>query len=219
MKRVTIALVMIVLMAGSSFAFGVPSFGSKSDSAPAVSLEDAMAAQTDLISAYVAGNKADLETKSIIAEALGLKDQAAELMMASESINEGNAKDISATQAKTESAQSAIEEKMSSSKDLSADAKKKVGLSLVSLTKCVLAYKSAADLSTGALDSAQSVVKNAPMTQKLSVKKDLDPLLSIAPKVPGDLTSIVTTATKYVQFAKSAGVEPPSDLTSALGDL
>ena len=69
MKRVTLALVMIVLMAGSSFAFGVPSFGSKSYSAPSVSLEDAMAAQTDLISAYVAGNKADLETKSIIADA------------------------------------------------------------------------------------------------------------------------------------------------------
>lgn len=219
MKKVTIALVMIVLMAGTSFAFGVPSFGGKKDAAPAVSLEDAMAAQTDLVSAYVTGNKADLETKSIIADALGLRDQAAELMTASESINEGNAKDISATQAKTEGAQKAIDEKMDGSKELSAEAKKKVGLSLVSLTKCVLAYKTAADLSTGALDSAQSVVKSASMTEVMSIKKDLGPVLSIAPKVPGDLTSVVTTATKYVQFAKSAGVEPPSDLTSALGDL
>ena len=96
---------------------------------------------------------------------------------------------------------------------------RKVGLSLVSLTKSVLAYKTAADLSTGALDSAQSVVKSASMTDVMSIKEKLSPVLSIAPKVPGDLTSIVTTATKYVQFAKAAGVKPPSDLTSALGDL
>ena len=69
------------------------------------------------------------------------------------------------------------------------------------------------------MESAQSVVKNASMTKVMSIKNDLGPVLSIAPKVPGDLTSVVATATKYVQFAKNAGVKPPSDLTSALGDL
>ncbi|RLF06673.1 MAG: hypothetical protein DRJ64_04200, partial [Thermoprotei archaeon] len=69
------------------------------------------------------------------------------------------------------------------------------------------------------LESAQSVVKNASMTEVMSLKDKLSPVLSIAPNVPGDLTSVISTATKYVQFAKSAGVKPPSDLTSALGDL
>ena len=219
MKRVTIALVMIVLMAGSSFAFGVPSFGAKKAAAPAISLDAVMAAQTDLVSAYVAGNKLDLQTKSILADALGLKEQSATLLTASESINEGNAKDIPATQAKTEDAQNAINEKMDASKELSADAKGKVGESLLTLGMSVVSYKQAADLSKGALDSAQSVIKSASMTDAMSLKKKLDPVLSIAPKVPGDLTSVLSTATKYIQFAKSAGVAIPKDATAALGAL
>ena len=218
MKKILIGVLILLFTSTSVFSFGVPKIGG-GDKKPAVSLEDALVAQNDLVGAYVAGNKYDLETKAILADALGLKDEAAELKMASESINEGNSKDISATQAKTKNAQKAIEAKMGESKELSTDAKKKVGESLASLTKSVISYKKAAELSTGALDSAKSVVKNASMTDALSIKKKLGSVLKIAPKVPGDLISIASTATKYMSFAKSAGVKPPSDLTSALGDL
>ena len=128
-------------------------------------------------------------------------------------------KDIPATHAKTEDAQKAMESKMADSKDLSDEAKLKVGESLVCLTKCVVSYKQAADYSQTALDSAQNVVKNSSVTEVFTVKKKLDPVLTIAPKVPGDLTSVVDTSTKYLAFAKSVGVEPPADLESALGGL
>ena len=218
MKKILIGVLILLFTSTSVFSFNIPKMGGK-DKKPAVSLEDALVAQKDLVGAYVAGNKYDLVTKAILADALGLKDEAAELKTASESINEGNAKDISATQAKTENAQKAIEAKMDASKELSADAKKKVGASFLSLTAAVISYKKAVELSAGALDSAKSVVKNASMTDALSIKKQLSDVLEIAPQVPGDLSSIASTATKYIQFAKSAGVKPPSDLTSALGDL
>lgn len=218
MKKILIGVLILLFTSTTVFSFGIPKMGG-GDKKPAVSLEDALVSQKDLVAAYVAGNKYDLETKAILADALGLKDEAATLKTASESINEGNAKDISATQAKTENAQKAIEAKMDASKELSADAKKKVGKSLLSLTKSVVSYKKAAELSTGALDSAKSVVKNASMTDALSIKKKLSNVLKIAPKVPGDLSSIASTATKYMSFAKSAGVKPPSDLEGALGSL
>jgi hypothetical protein len=219
MKKLAIALLIVVTAVGTSFAFGMPGFGKKSKNKPAVSIDEAMASQSNLVAAYVAGNKYDLETKSLIAEALGLRDEASTLKMASESINEGNVKDIPATRAKTEDAQKAMESKMADSNELSDDAKATIGKSLVCLTKCVVSYKQAADLSQSALDSAQSVVKNSSMTEVVTVKKKLDPVLTIAPKVPGDMTSIVETSTKYLAFAKSAGVKPPSDLESALGSL
>ena len=219
MKKLTISLLIVVMSVGTSFAFGLPSLGSKSKDQSAVSIDDAMKSQSNLVAAYVAGNKYDLETKSLIAEALGLRDEATTLKMASESINEGNVKDIPATRAKTKDAQKAMESKMADSKDLSDDAKLKIGKSLLCLTKCVVSYKKATDLSQSALDSAKSVVKNSSLTEVVSVKKKLDPVLTIAPKVPADLTSVVETSTKYLAFAKSAGVKPPADLESALGGL
>ena len=218
MKKTAIVILMVLMTVTSSWALGLPKLvGGGDDSGPTI--EDAMGIQNDLVSAYVDGNKYDLEAKSIIADALGLKEQAATLKMASESINEGNVKDIDANRVKTEDAQKAIDKKMTESEALSDESKAKIGESLVCLTKCVVSYKKAADLSQGALESAQAVVKNAPITQMVTIKKKLDPVLTIAPKVPSDLPSVVETTSRYVQFARSAGVEPPSDLEAALGDI
>ena len=90
MKHLTIALLIVVMTVETSFAFGLPSLGANNKDQSGVSIDDAMKSQSDLVAAYVAGNKYDLETKSIIADALGLREEAATLMMASESINDGN---------------------------------------------------------------------------------------------------------------------------------
>jgi len=219
MKKLSMALFMVFFSVGQLFAFGVPSFGGKSAESPTISIEDAMASQSSFVASYVTGNVLDLETKSLLAEALGLDDQANELRVAAKSMNEGNAKDIAATVAKTEAATKAVDEKMKDSGDLSGDAKKKVAESLLTLTGCVVAYKTAAELAPSALESAQSVVKSASLMDAMSIKNKLGPVLTIAPKIPGDLSSIVTTASKYVEFARNSGVKPPSNLMSALGDL
>lgn len=219
MKNVTIALLVLVMTSGNVFAFGIPSFGVKKAATSSVSLEDAMSSQDDLVSAYVAGNKFDFKTKALLAEALGLRDEAATFQTAADSIGVGNVKDIAATQAQTEGAQEAIELKMAESEGLSSESKAMVCESLVCLAASVTNYKKAAELSSGALESATSVIKGASLTNVVSLKSKLGPVLSVAPKVPGALTSIVATASKYFAFAKSAGISVPSDAGSVLGAL
>lgn len=220
MKRIIVALVVVLAMAGQGWAFGVPGLGKKEETkAPSFSLDDALAAQGDLIKAYADGNKFDLMTKSLMADALGLKEDAATLKTAAESIDAGNVEGIEAAQAKTEAAQTAVAQKMEKSDKLSADAQMTVGKSLVTLGSCLLSYKAAASQCDKSIDMAKNVIDNASLMNKMSVKKQLDPVLSVAPKVPGDLESLMGTAKKYVEFAKSAGVEPPSDLKQAIGDL
>jgi hypothetical protein len=219
MKKLLLALLIVTMTTATGFAFGIPKLSKQSGGAPAVTMDQALKTQNDLVAAYVAGKKYDLETKAMIAEALGLREEAAVLMTASESISEGNVQDIPATQAKTEEAQQAMEEKMADSKELSKEAQIKVGESLLCLTKSVLNYKKAVDLSHNALDSAQSVVKSSSPTEVFKVKKQLNPVLTIAPKLPDDLVSVAETSSRYVAFAKTVGVEPPADLESALGNL
>lgn len=220
MKKVVVSLSIVFLTAGSVFAFGVPSMpGASAKKSASVSMEDAVSSQADLVQAYSNGVKLNLQTQSIMADALGLKDESAKLLTAAESINEGNAKGIDATVAGTKSQSEAVANKMAEGGELSGESKKLVGKSLVTMGLSLVSYKQAAGKAKDSLDMAQSVIKSASMTQKLSAKDTLSPVLSIAPKVPGDLVNIASVAKKYIDFAKSAGIKPPSDLTKALGDL
>lgn len=215
MKRVFMAMLMVMFFSSSVLAFDVPGLGGNKSGG---GFENAMAAQAGFVGAYVAGNKYDFEAKALAAEALGLKEEAATLKIAAESINEGNAKDIPATKTKTEDAQGAIDKKMAESKELTAESKALLGKSLLNMANSVINYKKASELSKGALTSAQSAVKGTSPMNMPSVKKDLDPIFTIGPKMPGDLASVIETASRYSKFARSAGVEPPDNLKSALGE-
>jgi|GEM_PF-2914343 polyhydroxyalkanoate synthesis regulator phasin len=222
MKRGLFALLVLLIAASNSFGFGLPGLpGAKSEAqgGGAATMDDAVAAQNDLIKAYSSGVKFNLITQGLMAEALGMKDKAAKCKTTADAINEGNAEGLQASKAITDEATAEIEKKMAEAGELSAESKKKVGESLVTMAQCLIAYKTAADKSQNSLKLAQSVIESAPVTQKLSAKKQLDPVLSIAPSVPSELANVSTTATKYVQFAKSAGIQAPSDLNKALGEL
>lgn len=220
MKKVVVVCSLMVLVAGSAFGWGIPKLGGEAKSdAPAASLEDAIKAQKDLVSAYAEGAKLNYQAQGLMAGALGLKEEAAKYETAAKSAGTGNFQDMEAAQANTKDMSKVILEKMTSGESLSSDAKKQLAASLIPMAGSIVSYKNAASKAKGALESAKSVISNAPMTEKASAKKQLDPVLTIAPKVPGDVTEVAATAKKYIEFCKSAGVEPPSDLTKALGDL
>lgn len=222
MKKLIVASLAMVLTAGPAFSFGlpkIPSVGSEKSAASAVSIEDALASQADLVKAYSKGVKFNLQTQGLMAEALGLKTEAAKLIAAAEGIQEGNVEGIEATKAETAAVSETVEKKMSEGSELSGESKKTVAKSLGTMALSLLSYRNAADKTQSSLQMAKSVIENAPMTQKLSAKNQLDSVLKVAPKIPGDLSNVVMTAKKYVDFAKSAGVAPPADLNTALGDL
>jgi hypothetical protein len=220
MNKILIVLSIVLLTAVSASAFtkGL-SGGAKKDGAVSITMDDAVASQSNLVKAYANGVKFNLQTQGIMAEALGLKEDAAQLQTAANSIQDGNSKGIDAARAETQSVSANVEKKMAEGGELSADARIKVGESLITLTQCILSYKDAVSMSKTSLDMAQTVIKDAPMLQKASAKSTLEPVLTIAPKMPGDLVSVTTTAKKYIEFAKSAGIEAPADLNKALGDL
>ena len=219
MKKVLVVLFCSLFVVSSAFAFGVPGLGGGGGSKSSASLDDAVSAQNDLVKAYVQGAKNNMQAQATMADALGLKEQSAVFTATAEGMNESNAKDIPAEVAKTEDASKKIADELKNAKELSADSKKKVAKSLVPLAVSLANYKVAGDKSKTSLEMAKSVIENASMMDKAKAKKQLDPVLAIAPKVPGDLTALASTAKSYIQFAKSNKIEVPKDVTKELGDL
>jgi len=219
MKKVLAVLFCSLFVVSSAFAFGVPGLGGGGGSKSSASLDDAVSAQNDLVKAYVQGAKNNMEAQATMADALGLKEQSAVFTATAEGINESNAKDVPAEVAKTEDASKEIADALKNAKELSADSKKKVAMSLLPLAVSLTNYKVAGDKSKTSLEMAKSVIENASMMDKVKAKKQLDPVLAIAPKVPGDLAALASTAKNYIQFAKSNKIEVPKDVTKALGDL
>jgi hypothetical protein len=219
MVRMIFAVLTVVVFSANGFAFGIPKLpGTGSKSAPAVNIEDALSMQNDLMKAYTNGVKYNLEANSIMGDALNLKEEAANLKADAQGVDGTNVKDLKARVAKTKNATLKIENAMASNKELSSEAKKKVAKSFIPLAASLVSYKVAADKSVSALENAKSVIENAPMTEKLSAKSKLDPILTIAPSVPGDLADVLSMTNNYVKFAKSNGIEVPKDLSAALGD-
>ena len=219
MVRIILTVFTLMVFSANSFAFGIPKLASKgSTNAPAVNIEDVLTAQNALIEDYINGIKSNYVAQSYMCEALGLDDEAANAKSSAQGFSESNVKGIKAKRENSKSIDEKIEKEMATHKELSSEAKALVAKSLIPLSQSIISYKGAAEKSAKTLDNAKSVLSNASMTKKLSIKRKLDPVLSIAPKVPGDLTNLLTLAGNYVKFAKSKDIKIPKDLNAALGD-
>lgn len=210
------------LAANHAAAFGVSNLSSAlGGSDEGISVESAVASQDKLVKTYVGATQHNLQAQAIMAQALGLKEKAAELETQANTLGSGNVDkgEIEKTRELTEAAQEVINENLTEAQALSPEAKILVAKSLLPFATCVLGYKDAASLCGDSLELANKVIQNAPLTQKLSATNQLKKVLYLAPKVPGDLTSVLGTAKKYVDFAKSNDVEIPADAADALGIL
>lgn len=216
-------LFVATVVADRAEAFGVPDFKNALGGASTggISLESAVASQDKLVKTYVDATQFNLKAQKIMAEALGLKEKAAELQTLATSLGSGNVNkgEIDKIREISQAAQEAIDEKQAEAQQLSPEAKVLVAKSMLPFAQCVLGYKDAASLCGDSLSLANNVIKNAPLTQKLSATKKLDKVLYLAPKVPSDLTAVLSTAKKYSDFAKSNDVKMPADATEILGEL
>jgi hypothetical protein len=62
-------------------------------------------------------------------------------------------------------------------------------------------------------------IEEAPMLEKVKVKKTADIILYLAPKVGPDLQRVASTGKKYVTYAMNNGVKVPKNATKVLDDL
>lgn len=227
MKRISLLFIcgVVFFFCFSSFvsAFGLPKLGKKknSSSSSAVSIDDALKGQSDLMKDYRSGVASNTKAQGLFQEALGNKDEAAKLKAGAEALTSGNCDYdcLGKTTQITKDAQKATNEKLKSAKLESVESKAKFGEGLIQLGAAVLFYKKAAGKSTDCLSNAKSVIKAAPMTKKLSYKGKLKPVLDIAPRLPKDLSALGTSLKTCIAFAKTNKIKIPKKATEALGDL
>ncbi len=224
MKKTMISLILVMIMlfiSSSVLAFGLKLPGKKKVSDSAVSLDDTIKEQGDLVKIYEKALKLDQDANFMLVEAIKGKEKADQYREQAKGVTSGNC-NSDYIKKKVKITKEAHEESAKCSAkvgELSTESKEKVGESMILMAESVICYKQAATKSKTCLDNAKSVVKSAPMTKKLSVKKKLDPVLTIGPKMPGSLVEAGKTLKNLVAFAKSNKIKVPQKATQALGEL
>jgi hypothetical protein len=203
----------------SSFAqLGLPKLGGTNTSAQAG--VDASASQDQLVTTYVAASSETMLGQSKMADALGLKDQAAELAAKAEALKSCSTKDcISDSTTVSEGDQKKIDEAQAKSTDVTDAAKatfsdglKHYGLGLAG----TVALKNSA---MNFQQSAQAQITSASLLDKMSVTKKLAVGTYVATNLPGHIANLGSGLKSAVSFAQSHGIPVPTDATAALSGL
>ena len=173
----------------------------------------AVAGQNDaLVRGYVGANKDVLLANALMAEALGLKDQAATARATAEALTEGATRGNLEDSNKAVSASTtAVAEAIAKSPQLDAQSKATYQSGLAKLAQGVIRYvklrKPAQDFSAG-LKGASPV-----MIPKLQSG------IYIVSQLPGGISNLATSLQNATAFAKSNDIPVPPDATEALAAL
>jgi hypothetical protein len=212
-KNLTILTLATVLVGAPTICFSqIPSFGGLSSKRPGTNAEgDLSGQQTSLVRSYVAGGKNVLFSQSKLLEALGLKDQAATAQATANSLSEG---------ATTQNLQDADKVQSANSTAL-ADALKNQNAPLDAQSKQTYTQ--------GLALLAAGLIKYAGMRQDIAgfskglagpgavqAVKKLQSGVFIITTLPSSISNTISTLNSALSFAKSHGIEVPSDATAAL---
>ncbi|MDB5777401.1 MAG: hypothetical protein JWP38_3534 [Herbaspirillum sp.] len=213
MSRFIATLVVSVAVLGAfaaqANAFGlsdVPGMGSKSSGSGSADLG---AAQDQLVKQYVAGSKSVLLGNAGMADALGLKTQAAALRASGDSLSEGATKDNLADSAKvTSDGNKEMAAEMKNTGPLDAQAKQKYVAGMLLLAQGMGKYIGM----KGSLDSFASGLKTvSPM-----MLPKLQSGAYIVTSLPSNMSNLGSALSNAVNFAKSQNIEIPADVTKSM---
>jgi hypothetical protein len=208
----------LVFCSNSSFGqLGLPKVGG-SPAAPQSGI-DASVAQDQLVTTYVAANSQTLLGQSKMAEALGLKDQAAAAKAKADAFS-GGATATSDTlkqagQIESDTAD-AISKAQSQNGTLSAESKTQYTEGLGHMGLGALGTVKRKDAAAAFPKLAQAKVSGASMMEKMSVTKSLASGTYVASNLPGHLTNLASGLKSAVSFAQSHNIPVPADATAAL---
>ena len=225
-KRIKLCLVVSVLFVFTSanvFGFGLPKIGGKGEEKASVSKDDVINQQSDLSRKYMAYSLKITDAQILMAQAFGFKEEKEKLEAQKKALESGNviSKDeIEKQRELTEDTQKKIDEHMKKSEDLSDEGKKNYQKSLAPYFEGLLILsKDVVPSATQCIGGANNVIKNAPMMEKLKLKKTFDTVLYLGPKVGPDLKDLASTGSKYITYAKKNKVKIPENAEKILGDL
>ncbi|MFT3955998.1 MAG: hypothetical protein QM722_16930 [Piscinibacter sp.] len=185
---------------------GLPLGGNSADAG-------AIAGQNDsLVRGYVGANKDVLLANALMAEALGLKDQAATARATADALTEGATKGNLEDSNKAVSASTAaVAEAMAKHPQLDAQSKATYQSGLAKLAQGVIRYvklrKPAQDFSAGLKGAAPTALPK------------LQSGIYIVSQLPGGISNLATSLQNATAFAKSNDIPVPPDATQALASL
>lgn len=180
--------------------------------------------QDQLVPTYVAADYQTILGQSKIALALGLKDQAAALAAAAQTLNTGATQSSDtrkqADQAYTDN-QADINERLKSSDALSDEFKPIFADGLAHLGLGVVATVKLKDAAINFQKTSEAQIRSASVMDNMSLPKKLARGMYVAvtlafPHCSGDSSRVTTDLSSAVSFAQSHGIPVPSDATTAL---
>jgi hypothetical protein len=183
----------------------LPGLGSKPNSGP-----DLGASQTGLVKSYVGANKDVLMSQSKLLEALGLKDKAAAARATADSLGDGATKGNLQDADKAQSDDSkALAEALKAPAGKMDDQSKKIntqGLILLAsgMTKYTGMHKD--------IDAFKSGLSGASIMETPKLQTGAYVVTSF----PGNLQNLTETMKNAVAFAKTNGIEVPSEATAVI---
>ncbi len=185
---------------------GLPTGGNTADAG-------AIAGQNDsLVRGYVGANKDVLLANALMAEALGLKDQAATARATADALTEGATKGNLEDSNKAVSASTAaVADAIAKSPKLDAQSKATYQQGLAKLAQGVIRY---VKLRKPAQDFSASL-KGAPPTALPKLQSGI----YIVSQLPGGISNLGTSLKNATAFAKSNDIPVPADATEALSAL
>lgn len=202
-----ISAAVITPLTANAFGLGLPSIGGQSSTNG--STADLGSAQDQLVKQYVEAGKSVLVGNANIADALGLKDEAATLRATSDNMKEGATKGnlSDADKASSDSAKK-IAEVLKNPVQLDVDAKKKYAAGLLAMAQGFAKYigmKSSFEAFQNSLTSASPMM--LPKLQSGAY---------IVTSLPSNVKNLGSALNNAVAFAKSHDIEFPKDVTAAL---
>ena len=227
MLRKNFAVLVSAVLVASAPAFAIdlkmPSVNKSQGSSAAGSTTtgDALAMQEGVVAKYAEASRELNTAQTELLYAFGLKDQAAALEAQAKALASGATLDKDAIEKQkklSDQANAAIQAKLDSGEQLSAEGKAHYAKSLAPYAAAVgITTKMPNDLSSFST-SAQSQIQSASMMEKVKVTSKLSAGTYLVKELPGYSANLLSCLGKLVSFAKKNQIEVPKDATAALGN-
>jgi len=213
-KTVALAIAAMFLAPALSVAQlpKVPSLGGGSSNSSGGG--DAAAQQDQLVRAYVAADKEVLNAQAKMADAVGLKDRAAQLQATSDALGAGATKEnLEQSETMQSEASQEIQAKLKEGNvKLDNAGKKKFADGLGTLGRGIAKYAAL----KGPIANFQSAITGGGAAAALGAASKLNAGRYIVSSTPGHMKNLSNTLNTAVSYAKSNDIPVPSDATAAL---
>lgn len=180
---------------------------------------DVNSAQSDMLNKFVLSALSISQAQLHLANAFNLNELAAKIEVEMKALESGavaRQDSVKSLKQTNEHLEKHIEEAEQQGIKLDEESKAHYIKAILPYVLGLVGTNEVAKSAPGFLQSAQSAISSASLTQKLSVTNNLSEGVWLAKELPGFTKDLFDTTKLMLTFAKSNGIEVPEDATKAL---